>query len=140
MYVISCMDYHVFMKLAIPGYFVSLSPVRTGTLGGRFLQWIKEVDFSGAPILSALRICKAGGNPVFGLHGQQTEAETKQHSKSVPGPGYGASHCGAGGNEQSEHCHYNPGHCGDPGICIQSQICAVPLDGGGSGGIYRNLF
>ncbi|MEE0419529.1 MAG: putative peptidoglycan glycosyltransferase FtsW [Lachnospiraceae bacterium] len=25
MYVISCMDYHVFMKLAIPGYFVSLA-------------------------------------------------------------------------------------------------------------------
>lgn len=140
MYVISCMDYHVFMKLAIPGYFVSLALSGLVLLVGDSYNGSKRWISLGPLSFQPSEFAKLA--VILFLACMVSRQKQKRNSilNLFLVLGMVLPIVGLVGTNNLSTAIIILGHCGDPGICIQSQICAVPLDGGDRSGIYRNLF
>lgn len=102
MYLISCMDYHIFEKYAIAAYLISLA-LSTGIICGQCLQRFQKMALTWSSFLSAVRVCQTCRDSVSGKNGRKTEEKKEQFSEPGVCDCSGTADRGTGRDEQLKY-------------------------------------
>lgn len=131
MYLISCMDYHIFEKYAIAAYLISLALSIPGIICGQCLQRFQKMALTWSSFLSAVRVCQTCRDSVSGKNGRKTEEKKEQFSEPGVCDCSGTADRGTGRDEQLKYCDHHSRHRSDRSVCIGQKIYAVCVDRGG---------
>ena len=131
MYLISCMDYHIFEKYAIAAYLISLALSTLVLFAGNAYNGSRRWLLTWSSFLSAVRVCQTCRDSVSGKNGRKTEEKKEQFSEPGVCDCSGTADRGTGRDEQLKYGDHHSRHRSDRSVCIGPKIYAVCVDRGG---------